>query len=335
MAQKQADGLYDSGVPYDSGYMDTADGEHKIYYEQYGNPNGVPIVLLHGGPGAGFGPYFPRMCDPDHFRIVVYDQRGAPKSIPSAKIEANSPDLLVEDNEQLRKKLGIDKWHVYGGSWGSTLALLYAEKYPERVESLTLRGVFTMREQELDAYINKMNTFFPERRKEFIGHIPPAERGDLLTAYYNRLVNPDPAVHLEAARIFVRNENGCAHRIPLSESENNDPGDKVLPFARIEAHFMHNYMPDDRIIKNLHRIAHIPTMIVQGRYDVVCPKDTAIEVHENLPYSALELTDAGHSATEPETLRGLVASFDRIRDYGMPIMPPPGPLAAPVIKPPA
>jgi len=287
-------------------------------------------VLLHGGPGAGFGPYFPRMCDPNIFRIICYDQRGAPKSIPAAKIEANSPDLLVEDNEQLRKKLGIEKWHVYGGSWGSTLALMYAEKYPERVESLTLRGVFTMRKEELDWYINKMNAVFPEARKEFVEYIPEAERGDLLTAYFNRLTDPDPAVHNEAARVFVRNETACAYRKPLPDSENNDPGEKSLPFARMEAYYMHEFMPDDRIIQNLNKIAHIPTMIVQGRYDMVCPAWTAIEVAGKMQNCKLELTDSGHSATDPDTLRGLVAAFDRIRDYGTPV-----PASAPPQAPPA
>lgn len=322
--------LYPASKPYDTGDLDVGDG-HKIHYEQFGNPDGIPIVYLHGGPGAGSAPYFHRFFDPDKFRVIVYDQRSAPKSSPESfkadgnpmhLIENNTPAILVEDNEKLRQHLGVDKWHLFGGSWGSTLALLYAEAYPEHVSSMTLRGVFMMREKELDWYINKMGTFFPEVYKEFIDFLTPPERENVLESYYQRLTNPDPAIHLAAAAAWTRFENGAAFLEVPPDSIRNDPPEKALPFALIEVYFMRNFMPDDGIMQNIAKIKDIPTHIVQGRHDNVCPPMSAFDLKAQLTNATIEFTQAGHSGAEPDTMRGLVAATNRIRDTGSPVNKP-------------
>jgi proline iminopeptidase len=328
MPDEKDDILYPASTPFNKGAL-TVDN-HTLHYEEYGKKNGIPIVYLHGGPGAGCAPYFHRFFDPEVFRVIVYDQRGAPKSEPPGDITNNSPAHLVEDNEKLRQHLGIDKWHLFGGSWGSTLALLYAEKYPEHTSSMTLRGVFMMREQELDWYLNRMGTFFPEVYKEFIDFLPEAERRDVLESYYQRLINPDPAVHLPAAAAWTRFENGCAFLdIPPDEIRNDAP-EKALPFARIEAHFMRNHMPDDTIMLNVGKIKDIPTAIVQGRHDNVCPPMSAFDLAGKLGNCSLEFVQSGHSGAQPETMKRLVAATDRIRDTGSPVMkqsPVPAPRA--------
>jgi proline iminopeptidase len=319
--------LYPASAPFNEGKLDVGDG-HVIAYQEYGNRDGIPIVYLHGGPGAGCAPYFHRFFDPEVFHIITYDQRAAPLSSPEAfktdgnpihLIENNSPALLVEDNEKLRQHLGIDKWHLFGGSWGSTLALLYAEKYPGHTESMTLRGVFMMREKELDWYLNKMGTFFPEVYKEFIDFLKPEERDNVIEAYYQRLTNPDPAVHLPAAAAWTRFENGCAFLDIPPDEIRNDPPEKALPFALIEVYFMRNFMPDDGIMQNVDKIKNIPTHIVQGRHDNVCPPMSAFDLKERLNNCTIEFTQAGHSGGMPETMKGLRAATDRIRDTGSPV----------------
>lgn len=319
--------LYPASKPFNTGKLDVGDG-HEIAYQEYGKKGGIPIVYLHGGPGAGCAPHFHQYFDPAVFHIITYDQRAAPLSSPDAfkkdgdpkhLIENNSPAHLVEDNEKLRQHLGIDKWHLFGGSWGSTLALLYAEKYPEHTESMTLRGVFMMRDKELDWYINKMGVFYPEVYKEFVDFIPEAERGDMLEAYYQRLTDPDPKVHLAAAAAWTRFENGCAFMDVPPDDVRNDPPAKALPFALIEVYFMRNFMPDDSIMQNVDKIKHIPTHIVQGRHDNVCPPMSAFDLSEKLQNCTIEFTQAGHSGGMPETVKGLVAATDRIRDTGSPV----------------
>lgn len=318
--------LYPASKPFNEGDLDVGDG-HKLHYQQFGNPDGIPVVYLHGGPGAGSAPYFHRFFDPAVFNIVIYDQRGAPASNPPGDINANSPAHLVEDNEKLRQHLGIDKWHLFGGSWGSTLALMYAEKYPENTLSMTLRGVFMMRDKELDWYINRIGTFFPEVYKEFVEFLPPNERGDVLENYYQRLTNPDPAIHLPAAFAWTRFENGSAFlEVPPDEIRNDTP-QRALPFARIEAHFMRNHMPDDSIMQNIAVIKDIPTAIVQGRHDIVCPPMSAFDLSEKLTNTSLEFVQSGHSGASPETMKSLVAATNRIRDTGSPVLPKKSPAA--------
>ncbi|MBI3442120.1 MAG: prolyl aminopeptidase [Proteobacteria bacterium] len=319
--------LYPESKPFNEGEL-AVDAIHTIRYKEYGNKNGIPVVYLHGGPAAGCAPYFHRFFDPDAFHIIIYDQRGAPLSTPPAETTNNSPAHLVEDNEKLRVALGIDKWHLFGGSWGSTLALLYAEKYPEHVSSMTLRGVFMMREKELDWFVNRMGTFFPEVRNEFLEFLPPEERKDALESYYQRLINPDPAVHMPAARAWTRYENGSAFLELPRDEDRNSPPEQVLGFARIEAHFMRNYMPDDSIMQNVDKIKHIPTAIVQGRHDDVCPPETAYDLARKLDNCSLQLVLSGHSGSQPETMKGLVAATNRIRDTGSPVLPKITPPAA-------
>ncbi|MCE9507151.1 MAG: prolyl aminopeptidase [Alphaproteobacteria bacterium] len=311
--------FYPASQPHHQGYL-PVDKTHSLFYEEFGNPQGIPVVYLHGGPGAGSAPYVHRFFDPAAFRIIVFDQRGCGRSKPHGETRDNSPDLLVQDLEALKNHLGIEKWHVSGGSWGSTLALLYAEEYPGSVSSLTLRGIWLERQKEVDWFINQLGQFFPDDQKEFAEHIPPAERGNLLEAYYQRLIHPDPAVHLPAAHKWTRHENGACFLHPPADADKNETDANALACARIETHFFRNHplQPDDRILQNIGRIRHIPTMIVQGQYDVVCPPVTALELKKAFPEACLRLVIAGHAAREPEILNALIESSDRIRDTGSP-----------------
>lgn len=312
--------LYPASIPFRQDCLKV--GDYTLPYKEFGNPAGIPVVYLHGGPGGGASPNAHRLFDPKAFRIIIYDQRGAGKSMPYAGIKDNSPDLLVEDLNKLREHLHIEKWHVHGGSWGSTLALLYAEKYPKTVSSLQLGGVFTMRMQEVDWFMNDMGKFFPESGKEFIEFLPPNERGNVLESYYQRLINPDPAIHLPAARIWSRYESSCAQNIrPSDEALDKITGKDSLAIARIEAHFFRNHMftQDDRIIRDLHKISHIPTLIIQGRHDVICPPETAFAVAAKLKNCQLVFTPYGHSSIVPETLDTVIAATNRIRDTGSPL----------------
>lgn len=329
--------LYPETAPFNSGKLEVGDG-HALAYLEYGNPGGIPVVYLHGGPGAGTAPYYARYFDPAAFRIVTYDQRGAPLSKPAAYfadgnplhlIESNSPDHLVEDNEKLRQHLCIDSWHVFGGSWGATLALLYAERYPAPTLSLTLRGVFLMRALEIDWYLHHTGMFYPEVHREFVEFLPPEERSDLLEAYYKRLIDPDPEVHFPAAFSWTRYENGFSYFELPPDSIRNDPPEKALPFALIEAAFFRNHPIDDRILENLEPIRNIPTHIVQGRHDCCCPPTSAYDLSCALSRCSLEFTQAGHSGALPENIRGLVHAANRIRDTGTPVLAEVSPPAAP------
>ena len=329
MSDQTADDiLYPESEPYNKGYL-KVDETHSLYYEQLGRKGGVPIVFLHGGPGGGFAPFHHRFFDPDHFDITVYDQRGAGKSTPYANTKNNSPASLTDDNDTLRQHLGFDKWHVLGGSWGATLALLYAQKYPDRTLSLNLRGVFTMRAQEVDHFMNHMGSFYPERGKEFIEFLPPAERDTLLESYYARIMNDDPAIHGPASKAWVRYEKGCSYLNPKTTAELDAEMDEdVLAFARMEVHFFRNFMPDESILSDakMNRIRHIPTHIAQGQYDVVCPPKTAFDLAARMDNCHLDMVMAGHSASpaHPALLKSIVDGTNRIRDFGTPV-----PISAP------
>jgi proline iminopeptidase len=323
MMEQKKEALYPAAAPYNSGYL-KVDGTHECYYEEFGNPKGIPVVVLHGGPGGGSKPFFHRYFDLSAFRVVVYDQRGAGRSKPFGEIKDNSPDLLVEDMEKLRKHLGIGKWHVFGGSWGSTLALLYAEEHPGSVMSLTLRGIFMMRQKELDLFYRDGNTHNPDQHEKFMNYLPEAERKDVIGAYFRRIADPDPNIHMPAASVWTRYENSTSYLVPPSEAD-LDRSDKntnhTLGMARMETHFFHNhrFQPDDRILKNVDKIRHIPTFIVQGRYDTVCPPVSAWELKKAFREAHLEMVIAGHSAKEPEIEKLLVRSADLIRDTGSPV----------------
>lgn len=312
--------LYPAIKPYKEDYL-PLDGTHSMWYAEYGNPEGIPIVYMHGGPGGGHGEHFPRYFDPKAFRIIVYDQRGSGNSIPPGETRDNSPDHLIADADRLRQHLGIEKWHVYGGSWGSTLALLYAEEHPERTESLTLRGIFLMRKRDIEMFYEAAALFRPAETQRLMEFLPESERGDFFENFYKRLVDPDPKIHIPAAQAWARYENVSAFlKVPPEEALVEKDQDAVN-VARIEAHFFRNHLftPDDRIIHNAGRIRDIPTYMVQGLYDLVCPPQIAYDLHKAFPEAHLDLVESGHAATEPEIMKALIAATNRIRDTGSPL----------------
>ena len=308
--------LYPEIEPYAGGMLDL-DGLHKMYWEQCGNPQGEPILFLHGGPGAGAAPAHRRFFDPVHYRIVIYDQRGAGRSTPLGELKDNTTPQLVADIEALRRHLGIERWLIFGGSWGSTLALAYGEAHPERCCGFILRGIFLCRRSEIDWFLYGLRTLFPEAWHTFAGMIPRDERGDLLAAYYRQLTDPDPRIHLPAARAWSTYEGACSTLLPSPETVAYFASDGVaLGLARIEAHyFSHDiFLPENALLANLHRIRHIPAVIVQGRYDAVCPIVTADEVHEAWPEAEyIIVPDAGHSAWEPGICARLVKATEALK----------------------
>jgi proline iminopeptidase len=298
---------------YETGYLPLSE-RHVMYWEQAGNPRGRPALFLHGGPGAGAGAVHRRFFDPSVWRIVIFDQRGAGRSRPLGGLADNTTPHLVGDIETLRQHLGIEKWLLFGGSWGSTLALAYAQAHPERVSGCVLRGVFLGRKQEVEWFLHGMGIVFPDAHADFIGFLPERERDDVLGSYLRRLTNPDPAVHLPAARAWSVYEGTCSTLLPSPETVNAFAQDRTaLGLARIEAHyFAHDlFLPPDGLLGGMHRIAHIPAEIVQGRYDMVCPAKTAFEAWSNARLTVVP--DAGHSALEAGIRHALVASVERFR----------------------
>ncbi len=290
------------------------DGMHTIYWEEVGNPDGIPVVFLHGGPGAGLSPQHRRFFDPARYRVILFDQRGAGKSTPLGEWRNNTTDLLIDDIETLRVKFGIDKWLVFGGSWGSTLALAYGEAHPERCLGFILRGIFLCTAAEIDWFINGVRWFYPELYEEFAAPIPEAERGDLLTAYTTRMLCDDPAVYWPAARAWSRFEGRRVFLLPQPEEAPSDTLD--LGVGRLESHYMANlaFMEEDQLVTNVGRIAHLPALIVQGRYDVICPPLSAYRLHQAWPGSTLKvIPDAGHGALEEGIARALVDATEQFR----------------------
>jgi proline iminopeptidase len=292
---------------------------HDIYFEESGNPRGKPVVFVHGGPGGGTEPRQRRFFDPAAYRIVLFDQRGCGRSRPHAELRDNTTWDLVADMERLRQHLGIEKWQVFGGSWGSTLALAYAEKHPERVTELVLRGIFLLRRQEIDWFYQRgADALFPDAWEEYLAPIPREEHGDLLHAYHRRLTHHDPAVRQAAARAWSvwEGRTSCLYENP--DLVSRSAGDTFsLAFARIECHYFVNagfFERDTLLLDEVHKIRHIPTVIVQGRYDVVCPAESAWALHRAFPEADLRIVpDAGHSAFEPGNLHELILATDRFR----------------------
>ncbi|UXI69525.1 prolyl aminopeptidase [Tahibacter amnicola] len=310
--------LYPDIEPFDTGYLAVSD-LHNIYYEQCGNPTGKPVVFLHGGPGAGCNPKARRFFDPDHYRIILFDQRGCGRSTPHAELTDNTTWHLVGDIERLREHLRIDRWQVFGGSWGSTLALAYAQTHPDRVTELVLRGIFMLRRWELEWFYQQgCDAIFPDAWEHYLAPIPPAERGDLMSAYYRRLTSSDPEVRLAAARAWSTWE-GATSFLYQDQAHITASGedDFALAFARIECHyFVHGgfFDRDDQLLHNAARLRAIPAVIVQGRYDVVCPARSAWDLHRAWPEADLRIVpDAGHSALEPGITHELVSATDRFR----------------------
>ena len=308
--------LYPEVEPYRSGTLEL-DAIHRMYWEQCGNPRGAPVLFLHGGPGAGSAPAHRRFFDPAHYRAVIYDQRGAGRSRPLGELRENTTPLLVEDIERLRRHLGIERWIVFGGSWGSTLALAYASEYPERCTALVLRGIFLCRESEIRWFLYGLRNLFPEVWAEFAGVIPRDERGDLLDAYYRRLTDPDPAIHMPAARAWSIYEGSCSTLLPSPETVAYFANDAVaLGLARIEAHYFKHaiFMPPNALLERVERIRRLPAVIVQGRYDAVCPIVTADDLHRAWPEAEyVVVPDAGHSAWEPGICAELVRATERFK----------------------
>jgi proline iminopeptidase len=310
--------FYPEIEPYQTGMLRVSD-LHEIYFEQSGNPEGKPVVFVHGGPGGGTEPKQRRFFDPKRYRIVLFDQRGCGKSRPHAELRENTTWDLVADMERLRAHLGIARWQVFGGSWGSTLALAYAEAHPDRVTELVLRGIFLLRKQEIDWFYQRgADAIFPDAWEEYLAPIPPEERGDLLSAYYRRLTGDDRAVRQAAARAWSvwEGRTSCLHQNP--DLIARTAGDEFsLAFARIECHYFHHkgfFEADTQLLDDVAKIRHIPTVIVQGRYDVVCPMESAWALHRAFPEADLRVVpDAGHSAYEPGNLHELIEATDRFR----------------------
>jgi len=310
------DFLYPALVPHRTGRL-ALDHLHTMYWEECGNPRGFPAVFLHGGPGGGIAPDHRRYFDPAFYRILLYDQRGAGQSTPLGELTDNTTSHLVADLERLRTHLGIDRWLVFGGSWGSTLGLAYAEAHPDRVAGIVLRGVFLARPFEIRWFMNEMRNIFPEAWNAFAGFLPAAERDDLLGSYYRRLTSRDPLVHMPAAHAWSRYESSCSTLLPDPDLVAHFDEDAIaLGIARIEAHyFIHGlFLDGDTLLKNIDRVRAIPGCVIQGRYDVVCPIRSADDLARAWPEAEyIVVPDAGHSAREPGIARELVAATDRLR----------------------
>jgi proline iminopeptidase len=308
--------LYPPIEPHRTGMLPVSGG-HALYFEESGNPAGKPAVFLHGGPGGGTDPKQRRFFDPARYRIVLLDQRGCGQSTPHASLEENTTWHLVSDLEALRTHLGIDRWLVFGGSWGSTLALAYAETHPERVTELVLRGIFLLRQSELRwFYQHGTSELFPDAWESYVAPIPEAERGDLMRAYHARLTSDDPVVRTAAAKAWSTWEAATSHLYVNADYVARAGTDRfALAFARIECHYFVNggfLERETALLEGVSKIRHIPTVIVQGRYDVVCPMVSAWELHRAFPEAELRIAiDSGHSAFEPGIVHELVLATDR------------------------
>ncbi|MCA9692229.1 MAG: prolyl aminopeptidase [Myxococcales bacterium] len=313
--------LYPEIEPFDAGTLRVSD-LHTIYHEQSGNPNGKPVVFLHGGPGGGTSPAQRRFFDPDRYHIILFDQRGCGRSTPHACLEQNTTWDLVADIERLRQHLHIPRWQVFGGSWGSTLALAYAQKFPERVTELVLRGIFLMRRKELRWFYQEgASAVFPEAWERFQEIIPVEERGDNLRAFYRRLTSDDAELRQRAARAWSVWEGSTSFLYSSPENVERVAEDAFsLAFARIECHYFVNggfLSHDGQLLDDIAAIRHIPAVIAQGRYDVVCPLESAWDLHRAWPEADLRIVpDAGHSAFEPGIIHELISATDRFARTG-------------------
>ena len=316
--------LYPAIEPFQCGNL-PLDTIHSMYFEQSGNADGVPVVFLHGGPGSGASAVHRQFFDPTFYRIVIFDQRGAGRSTPLGELKDNSTPHLINDIETLRKHLGIERWMVFGGSWGSTLALAYAEHHPQRTMALILRGIFLCRQSEIDWFLVGIRSVFPEAWRKFVAHLSTntQERetsfqpGAILNAYHALLTNPDPAVHMPAARIWSMYEGSCSTLLPNDSVVANFGSDRMaLGLSRIEAHYFVNdiFLPKNYLLDNVAKIRHIPTTIVQGRYDMVCPITSADDLVRIFPEADYHIVDdAGHSAFEPGIRAKLTETMEKLK----------------------
>lgn len=308
--------------PVASGLLDVGDG-HQIYWEECGSRDGIPVVYVHGGPGAGCAPVHRTFFDPSVYRIILFDQRGAGRSRPYGAWNANTTADLIADMEQLRTHLGVDRWLLFGGSWGSTLSLAYGQAHPDRCLGFVLRGIFLFTEREVDWFVHGMGRFFPDAMNTFLSHLPVEQRQDPLQAYYRLLMDPDPAIHGPAAKHWAGYEDACARLLPMPSALSGLPGPDGridgLGIARLEAHYMVNqgFLDEGQLLRDVGRIAHLPCVIVQGRYDVICPPESAYALHQAWSGSRLEMVpDAGHAALEPGIRVALVDAVRRFAADG-------------------
>lgn len=311
--------LYAAIEPYHQGFLKVSD-LHTIYFEESGNPQGHPVIILHGGPGGGSQPIYRQYFDTQRWRIIQFDQRGCGQSTPHAELRENTTWHLVEDIENLRKYLNIDRWTVSGGSWGSTLALAYSQTYPQYCKALILRGIFMLRKKELDWFYQEgASYFFPDAWEKYLQPIPIEERDDMISAYYRRLTSDVPQERSQAARAWSVWEASTSKLIPdASLIERFGTEDFADAFARLECHYFMNkgfFTSESQLLQNIDRIRQIPTVIVQGRYDVVCPMFTAWELHQAFPEAEFVVVpDAGHSMTEVGIRSALIEAGDRLLD---------------------
>jgi len=312
--------LYPPIEPYMHSMLEVS-SNHKLYFEQCGNPSGNPVVVLHGGPGGGCDAWYRQFFDPSVYRVVLFDQRGSGKSIPSASLENNTSWDLVDDIEKLRNHLHIDRWVVFGGSWGSTLAICYAETHPNIVKALILRGIFTLRRKELIWFYQEgANFIFPYAWENYRDTIPEVERGDFMGAYHRRLTGKDPQEQIKCARAWTRWEMATSRLyVDLDNIAKADDDEFSLAFARIESHYFVNggfFQRENQLIEDAHKIANIPGIIVQGRYDMVCPAITAWDLHKVWPKGELKIiSNAGHSMKEEGILSQLVEACEKFKVY--------------------
>lgn len=308
--------LFPAIDPYAHGYLETGDG-HRIYWEQCGNPQGKPVVFLHGGPGSGCSPVHRQLFDPSRYNVLLFDQRGCGRSQPHASLENNTTWHLVEDIERLRKDvMSVDQWLVFGGSWGSTLALAYGQTHPARVSGMILRGIFTIRKSEIDWFYQEgASNLFPDLWEDYLSVIPPEERGDLVAAYHRRLTGPDETQRLRAAKAWSRWEDSTITMMPSPRHQQSHAADQAaLAFARIENHYFINagFMEEGQLIRDAHKLTGIPGVIVQGRYDACTPVRTAWDLHRAWPQADFHIVpDAGHAFDEPGILALLMQSLSR------------------------
>ena len=316
---QDASPFYPPLAPYRSGRLRVSP-LHELYWEACGNPQGIPVVFLHGGPGAGISPKSRQFFDPKRYHIVLFDQRGAGQSTPLGECRENTTDLLIEDTERLREMLGIPQWLVFGGSWGSTLALAYAQAHPERCLGLVLRGIWLVSEEEIDWWLYGVRQFYPKEWEAFAAHVPAEERGDLLAAYGRRMDSDDPAVYGPAARAWSRYEGSCLHLLPNPATADAFTDDAIaLGVGRLEAHYFRHkaFLQPGQLLAGVPRIAHLPGFIVHGRYDVICPVRYAYALADAWPTAQLQIVaDAGHSSYEPGIAAALVAATDRFARHG-------------------
>lgn len=305
---------------YQKNYLQT-DDSHEIYYEECGNPDGQPVVFLHGGPGSGCNPTQRRFFDPKHYRIILLDQRGCNRSKPQGSTTNNTTQHLVADIDAIRSILGIDRWLVFGGSWGSTLALSYALTFPVRVTGLILRGIFLSRPSELSWFLGDVANFFPEVWQQLISYLPENERSDVLAAYSKRIFNHDAAVNVPAAIQWNAFESAIMRLMPsedngTTETQSAEQHAIEVARARVQIHYIQNdcFVDGAAMLKDAHKLAHIPTVIVQGRYDMVCPPTSAWELSVAMPHAEfIMVPDAGHSAMEPGITSALIAATEKFK----------------------